>query len=121
MPDPAPTAPRRSWSELMPLYRDAHRRAGTRALHMVGIPLIVASLPLSAVRPIAAAGLFVAGWVCQLVGHFVFEKNDPQFFGDWRNLFVGVAWSGIEWAHLAGGIARRIARWSSGRSPRRRG
>jgi uncharacterized membrane protein YGL010W len=98
----------------MTLYRRAHGRTGTRVSHMLGIPMIVASLPLAPFRPRVAAGLFVAGWACQFAGHYVFEKNDPQFFGDRRNLVVGVAWTGLEWAHLVsrlfGGGRRRHRR-----------
>jgi len=91
------------------MYRDAHRQRGTRVSHMFGIPMIVAALPVAPWHPLVAAALFVGGWVCQLVGHAAFEKNKPQFVGDWRNLFVGVAWSGIEWAHLLRRIFRRSA------------
>jgi uncharacterized membrane protein YGL010W len=38
----------------------------------------------------------------QFVGHYVFEKNDPKFFGDPANLLIGVMWAGIEWAHVFG-------------------
>ncbi len=36
-----------------------------------------------------ALGLFVAGWVFQFVGH-AFEGKPPEFFHDWRFLFVGL-------------------------------
>lgn len=36
-----------------------------------------------------AAGLFVAGWIFQLVGHSVFEKRKPAFFDDLAQLFIG--------------------------------
>ena len=35
--------------------------------------------------------LFVVGWVFQFVGH-AFEGKPPEFFHDWRFLFVGVRW-----------------------------
>jgi uncharacterized membrane protein YGL010W len=92
----------------MRLYREAHRRTGTRVLHMFGIPMIVASLLLGPFRLRLAAGLFVGGWICQFAGHIIFEKNAPRFFEGWRNLLVGVAWSGIEWAHLFRRGFRRV-------------
>ena len=98
------------------MYRAAHRHPGTKLTHMFGIPMIVASLPLLLVRPKLAIGMFVGGWALQFVGHYVFEKNDPQFFGDKRNLLVGVVWSGIEWGRLAG----RLAGISGRRAPRPR-
>jgi uncharacterized membrane protein YGL010W len=36
-------------------------------------------------------GLFVGGWLFQFVGHAV-EGKPPEFFHDWRFLFVGVRW-----------------------------
>ena len=35
--------------------------------------------------------LFVLGWVFQFVGH-AFEGKPPEFFHDWRFLFVGLRW-----------------------------
>ena len=36
-------------------------------------------------------GLFVVGWVLQFLGHWV-EGKPPEFFKDWRFLFVGLRW-----------------------------
>jgi uncharacterized membrane protein YGL010W len=38
-----------------------------------------------------AAGLFVGGWIFQFIGH-AFEGKLPEFFQDWRFLFVGLRW-----------------------------
>ena len=38
-----------------------------------------------------ALGLFILGWVLQFVGHY-FEGKPPEFFKDWRFLFVGLRW-----------------------------
>ena len=35
--------------------------------------------------------MFVAGWILQFVGH-AFERKMPEFFRDWRFLFVGFRW-----------------------------
>ena len=35
--------------------------------------------------------IFVMGWVLQFIGH-AFEGKPPEFFSDWRFLFVGVRW-----------------------------
>ena len=53
----------------------------------IGIPMIVASLPISATvvgLPLGAT-LFTVGWGFQFLGHW-FEGNDPAFFGDRRSL-----------------------------------
>jgi len=38
-----------------------------------------------------ALALFVIGWILQFVGHY-FEGKPPEFFKDWRFLFVGLRW-----------------------------
>jgi uncharacterized membrane protein YGL010W len=38
-----------------------------------------------------SAALFGVGWLFQFVGH-AFEGKPPEFFKDWRFLFVGVRW-----------------------------
>ena len=38
-----------------------------------------------------ALALFVIGWIFQFVGH-AFEGKPPEFFHDWRFLFVGLRW-----------------------------
>jgi uncharacterized membrane protein YGL010W len=38
-----------------------------------------------------AVGLFVFGWIFQFIGH-AFEGKPPEFFQDWRFLFVGLRW-----------------------------
>ena len=59
---------------------------------MIVVSLVVAAGAL--VWPalwIPAAVLFVTGWVLQFIGHYV-EGKPPEFFKDWRFLFVGVRW-----------------------------
>jgi uncharacterized membrane protein YGL010W len=68
-----------------------------RVCHTFGIPLIVLALALSLVALFAPRfwpvplGLFVVGWLLQFVGH-AFERKPPEFFHDWRFLFVGLRW-----------------------------
>ena len=47
---------------------------------------------------IYALALFLAGWTLQFIGH-AFEHKEPEFFHDWRFLFVGVRWW---WAKIHG-------------------
>jgi uncharacterized membrane protein YGL010W len=37
------------------------------------------------------AVMFAAGWLLQFAGH-VAEGKAPEFFKDWRFLFVGLRW-----------------------------
>jgi Protein of unknown function (DUF962) len=45
-----------------------------------------------------ALALFLVGWTLQFIGH-AFEHKEPEFFHDWRFLFVGVRWW---WAKIHG-------------------
>ncbi len=39
-----------------------------------------------------AAGLFVIGWVCQFVGHGVYERRQPAFYKNLAHLLIGPLW-----------------------------
>jgi uncharacterized membrane protein YGL010W len=94
--------PQRSLQEYLELYAKEHKHIGTKLTHFVGIPMIVASFPVGVVAPPAGVALFAGGWALQFVGHYVFEKNQPAFFGDPYYLLVGPVWVAAEAAHLAG-------------------
>lgn len=90
----AQTSPRDEW---IARYERSHQHPVNRACHTVGIPMIVCAL-LAGVVSIVVAGLrmpalllFATGWVLQFLGH-AFEGKPPEFFRDWRFLFVGVRW-----------------------------
>ena len=87
----------RSWDEWIAQYATSHTNPVNRVCHTVGIPLIALSIPLFLVA-IWVPGLwripltlFVVGWVFQFIGH-AFEGKPPEFFKDWRFLFVGLRW-----------------------------
>jgi len=87
----------RTWDEWIAQYAQSHQHPVNRFCHTVGIPLIALSIPLFAVLFLAPSlwplpvGLFVVGWAFQFVGH-AFEGKPPEFFRDWRFLFVGLRW-----------------------------
>ena len=72
-------------------YREDHQNPINRALHTVGIPLIVAAIPAFPFNPLLATGMFVVGWILQFIGH-AFEGKMPSFFSDPRYLLVGPMW-----------------------------
>ena len=78
-------------------YASSHQHPVNRFCHTFGIPLILFSLPIFVAsifyRPLllGAVILFVLGWIFQFIGH-AFERKLPEFFHDWRFLFVGVRW-----------------------------
>ena len=85
-------------------YASSHQHPVNRACHTLGIPTIVlavalflASIFFHRLWPYALA-LFVLGWILQFIGH-AFEGKPPEFFSDWRFLFVGVRWW---WAKIQG-------------------
>jgi len=87
----------RPWGEWITRYSHSHQHPINRFCHTIGIPLIALSIPLALLAifvpglwPVALA-MFVVGWIFQFVGH-AFEGKPPEFFHDWRFLFVGVRW-----------------------------
>ena len=87
----------RSWDQWISQYAESHQNPVNRFCHTVGIPMIAISIPLFLAGFFVAGlwklalGLFVLGWVFQFVGHAV-EGKPPEFFRDWRFLFVGLRW-----------------------------
>lgn len=78
-------------------YASSHQHPVNRACHTFGIPIIVISLVMFAVsvsyHPLwkAALAAFLTGWTLQFIGH-AFERKAPEFFHDWRFLFIGLRW-----------------------------
>ena len=78
-------------------YAKSHEHPVNRFCHTIGIPAIVLSLVagvcsiwMRGLRGIAL-GLFLGGWILQFAGHAV-EGKPPEFFSNWRFLFVGLRW-----------------------------
>ena len=94
----------RSSQEWIAQYGSSHQHPVNRVCHTLGIPTILLSIPLFILSVfvhriwIYALGLFLVGWVFQFIGH-AFEGKSPEFFHDWRFLFVGVRWW---WAKIRG-------------------
>jgi uncharacterized membrane protein YGL010W len=83
----------------------SHQHPVNRLCHTFGIPIILLSLGIGVAALVAhwlwiyALGLFLFGWALQFIGH-AFERKLPEFFHDWRFLFVGVRWW---WGKAVGG------------------
>jgi uncharacterized membrane protein YGL010W len=88
---------RRTSEEWIAQYANSHRHPVNRLCHTLGIPLIVVSIAWFAIGWLASAplgvplALFAVGWTLQFIGH-AFERKMPEFFHDWRFLFVGLRW-----------------------------
>jgi uncharacterized membrane protein YGL010W len=94
----------RSSEQWIAQYSTSHQHPVNRACHTLGIPTILLSLSLFVAAFffhrlwLYAALLFLVGWILQFVGH-AFEGKVPEFFHDWRFLFVGLRWW---WAKIRG-------------------
>lgn len=96
----------RTWDEWLDQYSMSHQNRINRHCHTIGIPMVAGSIAL-ALLALAVPGLwpwvaalFAVGWIFQFVGHAC-EGKPPEFFKDWRFLFVGLRW----WfAKLAGRV-----------------
>ncbi len=87
----------RPMSEWVAQYSLSHQHPVNRLCHTFGIPLIVISIVMALAGFIwpslwmPAAAVFLTGWILQFIGHY-FEGEPPEFFKDWRFLFVGLRW-----------------------------
>ena len=110
----------RSMEDWVAQYELSHQHPVNRGCHSLGIPMIAVSIlgvvPALLVPPLwwGVGALFVVGWVLQFVGH-AFEGKPPEFFRDWRFLFVGLRW----WIRKMSGraMSREPLRHREGVSP----
>lgn len=87
----------KTWKDWIEQYEQSHQNPVNRACHTIGIPLIAASIPLFGIALFFESfwkipvWMFGIGWLFQFIGH-AFEGKPPEFFKDWRFLFVGLRW-----------------------------
>ena len=87
----------KTWDEWIAQYATSHQHPINKFCHTIGIPLIAASIPIFVISIFVAnlwkipATMFVVGWIFQFIGH-VIEGKPPEFFKDWRFLFVALRW-----------------------------
>ena len=87
----------RTTQEWIAQYAISHQHPANRVCHTLGIPLILLSIGVFLASIFLhrlwtyALALFLIGWIFQFIGH-AFEGKPPEFFHDWRFLFVGVRW-----------------------------
>lgn len=100
----------KDWDEWIDGYSESHTHPINKLTHTLGIPMIALSLLLIPTCFFVAGFwkiplfLFVFGWILQFVGHY-FEGKPPEFFKDYRYLFVGLRW----WLKKTFGIGGRKA------------
>lgn len=87
----------RSWDDWIDEYSESHTHPINKLTHKFGIPMIALSLPFFVVAIfvrgfwLLPVSLFAIGWILQFIGHY-FEGKPPEFFKDYRFLFVGLRW-----------------------------
>jgi uncharacterized membrane protein YGL010W len=81
-----------SFSDYMAQYDHEHTNPWNKAMHAIGIPIILAGIILS-VLTFWRIGLacFVAGWILLFAGHRI-EGNKPAFFQGVVYFLVGPLW-----------------------------
>ncbi len=94
-----------SIQDMIAAYKRDHQHPVNRALHTIGIPMILASLAVVFFAPWYGAVLFAVGWLFQFTGH-AFEGKWPSFFRDPKFLLVGATW-----------FAQRVRTWLSAARP----
>lgn len=72
---------------------------------MTAIIVIMALIAYYFLNLWSALGVFIVGWIFQLVGHYVFEKNRPSLSHNLIHLFVGPAWIVQKLSKAAFGIS----------------
>lgn len=97
----------RTWEAWIEEYAEGHQHPMNRLTHAFGIPMIAVSILLipsclfiTGMWRISL-GLFVIGWILQFIGH-AFEGKPPEFFKDYRFLFVGLRWWFVKIVGLSG-------------------
>lgn len=108
--------PAERWQQAIEFYEATHRDPRNRALHMVGIPVIIGGATGLLVWPRfsppwwVSAGAYSVGWGLNLAGHAFFEKNPPAFADDPLSFVAGPAWDLLQWrAHLQSLLQRQPA------------
>jgi hypothetical protein len=105
------------WRAAIEFYEKTHAEPTNRALHVVGIPIIVGGTTGLIVFPrysppwFLSAGAFVGGWALNFVGHGIFERNRPAFADDPLSFVAGPVW---DLMHLKDVLARRGATEAAG-------
>lgn len=92
----------KTFHDYMRTYAADHQNKVNHALHLVGIPMIVTSLPLIPIAPPVGISMFTAGWTLQFIGH-AFEGKKPSFASDWKYLAIGPVWVTVEWVEILTG------------------
>lgn len=86
------------WEAAIEFYDATHQDPVNRALHTVGIPMIVGGLLGMMAAPRytppwwVANGSWTFGWALNFLGHGVFEKDAPAFAEDPLAFIAGPVW-----------------------------
>lgn len=92
-----------SLDDEMENYKNQHKKGLTRLTHLFGIPIVALSV-VNIMNPPVALSFFLIGWGLQILGHKVFEGNDPVIFQDPKNspktMLVSLIFAFNEWKEV---------------------
>lgn len=89
---------RERWRRAIEFYDETHQDPRNRALHVVGIPIIIGGVSGLLLWPrytppwVLSACTFGLGWTLNLAGHALFERNAPAFADDPLSFVAGPVW-----------------------------
>jgi uncharacterized membrane protein YGL010W len=76
----------------MAQYNHEHTKVWNKVMHAIGIPIILAGIPLASLTFWRIGlGFFVGGWILLFAGHRI-EGNKPAFFQGVVYFLVGPIW-----------------------------
>ena len=87
------------------MYARKHRTTGCRITHLIGVPTLILSVPALIKRPPLGFLLIAVGYSFQMIGHYVFEKNQPVLLEtkDLRVIPVAFAFVARDWHRVLTG------------------
>jgi hypothetical protein len=86
------------WQRAIEFYDETHQDPVNRALHTIGIPMIVGGVVGMLAAPrytppwLVSNASWTTGWVLNFIGHGLFEKGAPAFADDPLSFIAGPAW-----------------------------
>lgn len=112
------------WELAIAFYDATHQDPVNRALHTIGIPMILGGAIGMLASPRwtppwwIANGSWTAGWALNFIGHGMFEKGAPAFAEDPLSFLAGPAWDFVRIKDRLVGAVRGPERPTDAAPPR---
>lgn len=86
----------RPFDRIAEAYSRNHAHPMNQIAHMIGVPIVGASILVLFFSRKVGLSLFAGGWALQFLGHAI-EGNRPSLLSDPRALAVGPFWVARKW------------------------